>query len=171
MGSSVIHLNNPANIKIENCNFISNNGLIGSSIYYSENFPYQYMRLFNNNFINNFALYGGAGLYIENNFYNFFPNKNNFFIGNKAYYGNDFITSPFRLKLMNKKTNENNKIIPGISQISLDFSIIDYYNNTLFVNTTSSIKIMKVKNKFFSEINDSLNLKIDGKTSVVVVNG
>ena len=171
LGSSVIHLNNPANIIIENCNFISNNGKIGTSIYYSENFNYPYMKLFDNRFINNFALFGGDGLYLENNFYNFFPNSANSFIGNKAYYGNNFITSPFRLKLMNKKTNENYKIIPGISQLSFDFSIIDYYNSIVFVNTTSSIRIMKYKKKIFSEIKDLLNLKIDGQTSIVVVNG
>ena len=168
----MIYLSNPGNILINNCVFLSNIAKIGTCIYYEEFYKYHSFQLYNNVFIKNIAIYGGAGLYLENNFYNLMPNKANIFNKNQGIYGNDFTTSPFRIKIINPKKIRNLTILPGITEISFVFQILDYYNQYAYVKTTSSIKLLKQKNKIFSEILGKSNeIIIDTQTNIVVING
>ena len=167
----MIYLSNPGNITINNCIFSSNNATIGTCIYYEEYYKYRFLQLYNNIFINNIATYVGGGLFFENNFYNIIPNKTNIYTKNQAIYGNDYATSPFRIKIINPKRLRSLTLIPGITEINFAFRILDFYNQYVYVNTTSSIKLMKKKNNIFSEILNSNQIKIDGQTDTVVING
>ena len=101
----------------------------------------------NNLFENNFAIYGGAGIYFKNKILKESPDKFNKFIGNKAFYANDFCTFPIKVRFQDdklfkswlKKSSYTMTLIPGITQINLNFSIVDYYGQTLKLNRFFSL--------------------------------
>ena len=94
------------------------------------------MNLMNNYFINNSAMLGGGGIYFSNKLLTQSPYQNNDFIYNTASFANDFFTFPMRIKLTNYKTLNKKKaysltVIPGITQTSLEFDLVDYYGQTI----------------------------------------
>ena len=98
-----------------------------------------FFNLSQNYFRKNVAVLGGGGIYFNNKLLSESPNRSNIFIDNRAAFANDFLTFPIRLKvaengnLIFKKTTKTYLInaIPGITQISLSFDVIDYYGNTI----------------------------------------
>ena len=104
------------------------------------------MDLMNNIFENNIAINGGGGIYFKNQILKESPSKFNTFKGNKAFFANDFYTFPIKVIFQNDKNFKSwvNKssyaitIIPGFTEINLNFSIIDYYGQT-----------MKLVNRFY----------------------
>ena len=106
------------------------------------------MDLKNNVFDNNYAIYGGGGIYFKNKILKESPYKFNTFTRNNAFFANDFYTFPIRVRFQADKIFKSwvNKysyaitIIPGITQINLSFSVVDYYNQTMkSVNRFSSL--------------------------------
>jgi len=97
------------------------------------------MKLMENVFRNNSAVLGGGGIYFKNQLLAESPYQNNTFTKNKAYFANDFFTYPVRLKFTDNQTFHSwiNKtsysliVIPGISQLSLYFDVVDYYGQTI----------------------------------------
>ena len=94
------------------------------------------MNLMNNYFINNSAMLGGGGIYFSNKLLAQSPYQNNDFIYNTASFANDFLTFPTRIKLtnykiLNKKKAYSLTVIPGITQTSLEFDLVDYYGQTI----------------------------------------
>ena len=66
--------------------------------------------------------------------------KNNIFIGNKAaIFANDFYTFPLRAvffndeqkNLMKYKYVSFNNVVPGITNINLNFVVVDYYGQSI----------------------------------------
>ena len=97
------------------------------------------MNLTKNIFKNNTATIGGGGIYFKNKLLAQPPNETNIFIDNKANFSKDFLTFPVRLKFISEKTFPSwikNKpyslsVVPGITQTSLYFDIVDYYHQTI----------------------------------------
>jgi len=97
------------------------------------------MNLNQNIFKNNSALLGGGGIYFQNKLLSESPYQNNHFIDNTADFANDFLTYPVRLKLIQNKTFQSSKnkkaysisVVPGITQTSLYFNVVDYYDQTI----------------------------------------
>ena len=94
----------------------------------------------NNVFYNNHAIYGGGGIYFKNKILKFSPYQlNNTFKENKALFANDFYTFPIKVLFQDnrnfkswvKNSNYVMNITPGITQINLNFSVVDYYGQTL----------------------------------------
>ena len=176
---TVLYLNDPGDITVNNSIFLNNYGEIGTCIFYSENFNNYSLTLNNNQFINNYAVYGGGGLFFDNNFYKFSSYINNVFRGNNASYGENFTTSPMRIKIINQKNkNYHNAkfikiiVIPGITELTLNFQILDYFGKNAYVAGISSIKLMKLfNNKTYIDISNSPLIKIIGKVSTVINNG
>ena len=100
----------------------------------------------NNVFQNNIAIYGGAGIYFKNKILKELPSKNNLFIQNKALFANDFYTFPIRVHFQDdmkfkswiNKSIYTITVIPGITELNLNFFVVDYYGQTL-----------KLLNRFF----------------------
>ena len=175
MMGSIIYLQDPGLIKIINSSFVENLGIMGTCIYYSESISEVFFRLEGNYFEKNMAKYGGAAIYFENNFEKFLPLQANTFFGNIALFAKDVTTSPFRMNLLYQKydSQTNNKllqlnVIPGITEIDLYFTLLDYYNQKI-----SSINIgsSNAKIRSFSNFSKKLDLEILGKATVAVSNG
>ena len=100
------------------------------------------MDLKNNLFDNNTAIYGGGGIYFKNKILRESPYKFNKFMRNTAFFANDFSTFPIKVRFQDdanykswvNKASYTMKLIPGISQINLNFSVVDYYGQTLKLN-------------------------------------
>lgn len=178
MGSTV-YLFDPGNINIINSTFKYNQGLMGSCVYYSESRSDFILNLQNNQFLNNIALYGGGAIYFQNKFDLMKFKKENFFFLNSAQYGNDYATRPIRFQLFNNKrfSEYSNKkqqyilqIIPGQTEINLNFQLLDYFENhiTSINHESAEIQIRNFNN--FTQ-NSSPSNKIDGKTTVAIQNG
>ena len=89
------------------------------------------------------------------------PYNYNIFRLNKALFANDFYTFPIKVRFQddNKFKSWVNKssyaitIIPGFTQINLNFSVVDYYGQTILVNRFFFIFLQKFVNflmKYFS---------------------
>ena len=99
------------------------------------------MNLTNNNFKNNSAFIGGAGIYFNNKLFSESPYQQNNFVDNKASFANDFLTFPMRLKItdstylrsLSSLTDKTYSlsIVPGITETSLYFDVVDYYGQTV----------------------------------------
>ena len=93
----------------------------------------------NNVFQYNFASFGGAGIYFKNKILKQSPSQFNTFSHNKALFANDFYTFPIKVRFQDDRNFKSwiNKsiysitIIPGITQINLNFFVVDYYGQTL----------------------------------------
>ena len=96
----------------------------------------------NNSFDNNSAIYGGGGIYFKNKILQESPYKFNKFIRNTAFFANDFYTFPIKVRFQDdnnykswvRKSSYTMTIVPGITQINLNFSVVDYYGQTLKLN-------------------------------------
>ena len=92
-----------------------------------------------NNFINNKAILGGGGIYFQNKLLPEPPDQNNNFTNNTAGFANDFFTFPVRLRFTDNqtfyswinKTSYSFTVVPGITQKSLYFDVVDYYGQTI----------------------------------------
>ena len=92
-----------------------------------------------NLFQNNSAIYGGAGIYFKDKLLEELPDKFNTFNDNKAYFAPNFYTFPRKVYFQDdnhfqswlSKARYNMTLIPGISQINLNFSLVDYYGQTV----------------------------------------
>ena len=97
------------------------------------------MNLMNNVFDNNLAISGGGGIYFKNRILKDSPYKFNSFKQNRAFFAEDFYTFPVRVlfqddknfKSWKNKSTYSIKIVPGMTQINLNFSVVDYYGQTL----------------------------------------
>ena len=97
------------------------------------------MDLKNNIFENNYAILGGGGIYFKNKILPESPYKYNTFRLNTAFFANDFYTLPLEVRFQDDRNFKSwiNKsiysitIIPGITQINLNFFVVDYYGQTL----------------------------------------
>ena len=178
---STIHLEDPGNITINDTKFIQNKGVLGACIYFAESSKDDCsMQLSNNLFIENRATLGGGVLYLKNTFESFFE-ISNMYQGNfgEYGYGNNIATNPVRIKwskiknekVKNNLNTENIRIIPGISDISFEFKLVDYFGNHInyYNGATANIAIRK-DNKTFSEKYDS-SLKLIGKSTIPIING
>ena len=96
-----------------------------------------------------------------------------------AGFGGDISTPPFRLRLYDKKyiidslhkpmKLINFTLIPGMTNLNMNFEVLDYYNeNIQYINGSSSLEMRNIKD--FSLRNDGLIL-IEGVTSVSIVKG
>ena len=93
----------------------------------------------NNFFHNNSAIYGGAGIYLKNKLLKESPDKFNTFRDNKAYFAPNFYTFPRKVYFQDgkhfqswvSKSRYTITLIPGITQIDLNFSLVDYYGQTV----------------------------------------
>ncbi len=109
--------------------------------YFSSNFYLfsvnAYLILNENSFENNIAFYEGGGIFIKNNFQNFILNKtSNKFHSNIAAFGNDYASTPNKLRLKQKSYTFrtslfNISVIPGITNVNLNFEILDFFNQTI----------------------------------------
>ena len=96
----------------------------------------------NNIFENNYAIYGGGGIYFINRILDESPKQHNTFRLNKALFANNYYTFPVKVRFQDEKKFKSwlskstyaVTIIPGVTQINLNFSVIDYYNQTIFLN-------------------------------------
>ena len=82
----------------------------------------------------------GAAIYFNNTVLAESPMENNIFIGNKAaIFANDFYTFPVRAvyfndeekNLMKYKYVAFNNVVPGITNINLNFAVVDYYGQII----------------------------------------
>lgn len=95
------------------------------------------MNLSNNLFKNNVALFGGGGIYFNNKILIESPRENNIFQDNTAHFANDFLTFPMRLALVQSNLSKTRQkpysltIVPGMTEISLHFEVIDYFGQTI----------------------------------------
>ena len=166
---SVIYLEDPGNISIENSNFTNNIAIMGTCIYYSESFDNVFLTLNGNLFMKNKAKFGGAGIFLKNNYQNVYLLENNIFLENSAQYGKNLTTSPFRIVLQ-KDINKTElkklklRVVPGMTIISLYFQILDYFEGviTALSQGNSILSIYTQKNTF---------LKIAGANTAAIVNG
>ena len=93
----------------------------------------------NNVFTNNSAIYGGAGIYFKDKLLKESPDKFNIFSGNKAFFAPNFYTFPRKVYFQDDKNFKSwisksryaMTLIPGITQINLNFSVVDYYGQTV----------------------------------------
>ena len=95
----------------------------------------------NNLFDNNTAIYGGGGIYFKNKILKESPYKFNKFLRNKALFASDFYTFPIKVRFQDdkfkswvNKSTYTMTLIPGFTQINLNFSIVDYYGQILKLN-------------------------------------
>ena len=87
-------------------------------------------------------MFGGGGIYFKNKLLKESPYKFNTFIRNKASFANDFCTFPMKVRFKDDKNfkswfNKSSytiKLIPGMTQINLSFSVVDYYGQILKLN-------------------------------------
>ena len=87
----------------------------------------------NNIFKENLAIYGGGGIYFKNRISKESPSEFNTFSQNKALFANDFYTFPIQVRFQDdqnfkswkNKTSYAITIVPGITQINLNFSVVD----------------------------------------------
>lgn len=87
------------------------------------------------------ALYGGGGIYFKNKlpFNNLSPNKTNTFKDNEALFSNDFYSFAVRAEFYDNNNyhsliNKNKlalSLIPGFTNFSLYFSVVDFFGQTL----------------------------------------
>ena len=97
------------------------------------------MDLKNNVFHNNSAIYGGAGIYLKDKLLKESPDKFNTFSSNKAFFAPNFYTSPRKVYFQDdkhfqswvSKSKYTMTLIPGITQIDLNFSLVDNYGQTV----------------------------------------
>ena len=176
---STIYLEDPGLIHIINSLFRENIGIKGTCISFSETNHSFAAIITENEFRKNFALMGAAGIYLVNSFdrIDFFRN---YFSDNKAIYGNDYATSPFRFCLQRKNFNscyqeDGNKQIkiknvPGITEINLDFLILDYYGQ--IINSLND-GVSELSLRYFDDFSQSTDksIKIAGKSRVAITNG
>ena len=93
----------------------------------------------NNVFTNNSAIYGGAGIYFKDKVLKESPDKFNTFSGNKAFFAPNFYTFPRKVYFQDdnhfkswiSKSRYTMTLIPGITQINLNFFVVDYYGQTV----------------------------------------
>ena len=178
---SIIYLENPSNISIENCTFFNNSGILGTCIYYYESDKDYSLILQRNIFNNNMALIAAGGIYyaqLDKNINNDIQ-KNNKFLNNKAGYGPDLSSPPFRIKISQNlifashNLNHLTTMIPGMSVMNFSFSVWDFYNQKIMNLTFGSSCFVILKNfKDFSDI-DQINstISLDGFSTVNFING
>ena len=173
---SIIYLENPSTISIENYTFFNNSGIIGTCIYYLESNNVYSFILQGNIFDNNKALITGGGIYfaqIDENINNDILSYNNF-LNNQAYYDNetnDISSPPFRMKLNESLTNQI-VVIPGITSLNFSLKILDFYNQTIMNLTFGSYCIVRLKNyPIFSDIEINSTISLDGFSTENVLNG
>jgi len=179
---SVIYLENPSNISIENSNFFNNSGILGTCIYYSESYPDYSLILQRNVFNNNIALIAAGGIYfaqLDKNI-NIDIQKNNKFLNNKACYGQDFSSPPFRMKINqnlpkfgSQNFNHLTTMIPGMTTLNFSFSVFDFYNQKIMNLTFGSLCFVTLKNfKDFSDIDQiHSTISLEGFSTVNFING
>ena len=110
------------------------------------------MNLMNNVFDNNIAISGGGGIYFKNKILNEFPLKYNKFSRNKALFANDFYTFPAKVGFQDdknfkswlNKTQYAIKIIPGMTQINLNFYVLDYYGQNIITVNRFCLSLKKI---------------------------
>ncbi len=93
----------------------------------------------NNFFHNNSAISGGAGIYFKDKLLKESPEKINTFSGNKAFFAPNFYTFPRKVNFQDDqyfKSWVNNSrytmtFVPGITQVNLNFSFVDYYGQVV----------------------------------------
>ena len=169
---AMMYLENPGSILLKDCLFQHNVGFSGTSIYYYENQNNFLIILNNNSFENNFAFNGAAGIYLNNKFEQIDPLKNNSFKNNIGF---NLESPPFKIRLNSSnfdlyKTGRNAlNLIPGISNLSLNFKIVDYYGHHISYFNGSMAKL-QIRNKDFS-INTDNSIIIEGVTLVSIFNG
>ena len=179
---SIIYLENPSNISIENSNFFNNSGILGTCIYYYESYEDYSLILQMNIFTNNMALIAAGGIYyaqLDKNI-NSDIQKNNKFLNNKAGYGQDLSSPPFRMKInqnLNKLGSQNlnhlTTMIPGMSVMNFSFSVWDFYNQKIMNLTFGSSCFVSLKNfKDFSDFDQiHSTISLDGFSTVNFING
>jgi len=177
---SIIYLENPSNIFIENSNFFNNSGILGTCIYYSESYQDYSIILQRNIFNNNMALIAAAGIYYAQLDKNIDSDiqKNNKFWNNKAGYGQDFSSPPFRMnqnlnKFGSQNFNHLTTIIPGITSLNFSLSVLDFYNQKIMNLTYGSLCFVAIKNfKDFSDIDQiHSTISLEGFSTVNFING
>ena len=116
------------------------------------------MDLKNNFFHNNSAIYGGAGIYLKDKLLKESPDKFNTFSYNKAFFAPNFYTSPRKVYFQDdqhfrswvSKSEYTMTLIPGITKINLNFSLVDNYGQTVkSVNRFLFLKSNKLLFFFF----------------------
>ena len=99
-----------------------------------------FLNLTSNIFENNLAKLAGAAIYFNNSILVESPKQNNVFIGNKAaLFANDFYTFPVRTIYFDGQEKNLTKykylalknVLPGITNITLNFLILDYYGQII----------------------------------------
>ena len=179
---SIIYLENPSNISIENSNFFNNSGILGTCIYYYESYQNYSLILQRNIFNNNIALIAAAGIYSAQLNKNIDSDiqKNNKFWNNKAGYGQDFSSPPFRMKInqnLNKFGSQNfnplTTMIPGITSLNFSISVLDFYNQKIMNLTSSSLCFVTLKNyKDFTDIDQiHSTISLEGFSTENFING
>lgn len=172
---SAIYLEDPGRISIIRSIFYLNYGLLGTCIYYSETSNDFVLELTLNEFNSNFAIRGAAGIFLKNHFEKITLATHNIFKNNKASYANDYSTTPFRLEIKNKNFKTSKKItnliiVPGITNLQLDFQFLDYFGQ-LITNLDEDIpNTIQIKNSktFTNKVDHSL--KLYGQTVVYLLN-
>ena len=171
---STIYLINPGSINITNSIFQNNSGIIGACLYYSETNSLKILNLTGNSFIKNFARYGAA-VYLANKFNEINIFDTNLFFHNYAIYGtNDTGSPPFRLKLCKsqncdkfyQKSLSSFSMIPGISNITLNFEIVDYYGQAINYYNGSYALLELEDTSHLSKL-----VTVEGINYVIIING
>ena len=120
----------------------------------------------NNVFHNNSAIYGGAGIYFKDKLLQESPNKYNTFIDNKAFFAPDFYTFPRKVYFQDdkhfqswvSKSKYTITLIPGITQINLNFSLVDSYGQT--IKSVNRFFFSYFKQYLFCSLLSSSNLQL-----------
>jgi len=177
---SIVYLENPSNLSIQDSTFFNNSGIVGTCIYYSESNQNYSFILQKNIFSYNNALLVAGVIYfaqLDQNV-NSEIQQNNKFMNNKAGYGDNLSSAPFRIKnndnLKNfDSPNFKNQItmIPGITALNFSFSIVDFFNQTI-INMMGSYCIIRLKNVVdFSDIDLQSTISFEGFSTADVING
>ena len=93
----------------------------------------------NNVFKHNFAVSGGGGIFFKNKILKESPYEFNTFSNNQALFANDFYTFPIKVRFQDEKYFKSWKnkssysitIIPGITSLNLNFSVVDFYGQII----------------------------------------
>ena len=178
---SMIFLQDPGNISITDSQFLNNTGITGTCISYSESKKNYSVVITKTIFQNNKALLGSAVFYFATNNQLININSNNQFINNVGLY-RDFLSSPpFRLRLsnflkinclqFNKKKNQYSLLIePGITNFSLDFEVLDYYQNQIAsLKGSYSLPFLKNAKTFSNIIDPSISFAAGTSSSTVIM--
>ena len=147
----------------------------------------------NNVFKHNFAVFGGGGIYFKNKILIKSPYEFNTFSNNQALFANDFYTFPVKVRFQDDKYFKSWKnksrysitVVPGITNFHLNFSVVDFYGQTIkSINGyfLSHLKIiwyyflfwrlstLQLKNPKFVDLNDNFT-KITSTSYSLIQNG